>query len=520
MLDQVESVFGPKCEGHFSRLPGSLFSGEADALSDNELIERLLLLTNTRVNARRLAKSSLVQHRSLHKLLTEAPPQLRDFGFNDATIRIFDVVHESSRRLTSAETRQRPLLSDTDALIAYLDIPNRSINTPHLAVMLLNSRNHVLEEITFPETEEPSSIAFSLGKQVLEIHASAVILATIRPGKEILPTPRDVDITRQVAKLAAALNVSFHEHLIFTRDKSYSLKFEVDLTSRSDIAKSLHAERGRRPGTSLLRGRSLGGVADSVSGFSDSGMFATLVVPKNASIKDVAKASEADLVTGSHKLRTLSDHDLMALLLSHVTGKRGNEVVDCAILNCSSFATMLSTPSLRLLELPGLTPHGVAAIKLIHTAAIRLFRAAVMDQPSLDGLEKLTRYLTAALSRENVEHLRILFLDSDGRLRADEAQSRGTVNHAPVYPREVVRRALELKTEFLILVHNHPSGDPTPSQDDIDMTNQIKNAAAILNLKVWDHIIIGNGSWFSFRKEGLLQGVSSQETEPYRKYMA
>jgi DNA repair protein RadC len=135
-------------------------------------------------------------------------------------------------------------------------------------------------------------------------------------------------------------------------------------------------------------------------------------------------------------------------------------------------------------------------------------------------LEKLTRYLTAALSRENVEHLRILFLDSDGRLRADEAQSRGTVNHAPVYPREVVRRALELKTEFLILVHNHPSGDPTPSQDDIDMTNQIKNAAAILNLKVWDHIIIGNGSWFSFRKEGLLQGVSSQETEPYRKYMA
>ncbi len=520
MLDQVESVFGPKCEGHFSRLPKSLFSGEIDALSDDELIEMLLLLTNTRTTAKRLAKSSSVQYRGLHKLLTEAPPQLRGFGFNDATIRIFDVIHESSRRLTSAETRQRPLLSDTDSLTAYLDLPNRSIDVPHLAVMLLNSRNQVLQEITFPETEEPSSVALSLGKQVLEAHASAVILATLRPGQKVLPTTRDVDITKQVAKLAAALGVAFHEHLIFTRDKSYSLKFEVDLTSRSDIAKSLHAERGRRPGASLLRGRSLGRAAGSVGGFSDSGMFATLVLPKNASIKDVAGPSDADLVKGSHKLRTLSDHDLMALLLSHVTGKRGNEVVDCAILNCSSFATMLSTPSFRLLELPGLTPHGVAAIKLVYTAAIRLFRAAVMDQPSLDGLDKLTRYLTAALSRENVEHLRILFLDSDGRLRADEAQSRGTVNHAPVYPREVVRRALELKAEFLILVHNHPSGDPTPSQDDIDMTNQIRDAAAFLNLKVWDHIIIGNGSWFSFRKEGLLQGASSQEVEPRRRHVA
>ncbi len=261
MLDQVGSMFNAKREGHFSRLPKSLFSGETDALSDDELIEMLLLLTNTRTNARRLAKNSSAQHRGLHKLLTEAPTQLRDFGFNDATIRIFDVIHESSRRLTAAETRRRPLLSDTDSLTAYLDIPNRSIGVSHLAVILLNSRNQVLEEITFPETEDPSSIVLSLGKQVLEVHASAMILATIRPGQTVQPTTRDIDITRRVTKLAAALGVSFHEHLIFTRDKSYSLKFEVDLTSRSDIAKNLHAERGRRPGTSLLRGRSLGNAA-------------------------------------------------------------------------------------------------------------------------------------------------------------------------------------------------------------------------------------------------------------------
>ncbi len=112
----------------------------------------------------------------------------------------------------------------------------------------------------------------------------------------------------------------------------------------------------------------------------------------------------------------------------------------------------------------GLGTHGIAAIKLLHAAAVRLARAGVIGLPVLDGRDGLIAYLTAVLARERIEQFRILFLDAAGRLRADEAQARGTVNHTPVYPREVVRRALELEAASVILVHNHPSGDPAPSR--------------------------------------------------------
>ena len=113
-------------------------------------------------------------------------------------------------------------------------------------------------------------------------------------------------------------------------------------------------------------------------------------------------------------------------------------------------------------------------------------------------------YLNAAMAREKVEQFRILFLDNKNRLLADEAQARGTVNHTPVYPREVVRRAVELQADAIVLVHNHPSGDPTPSREDLSMTTQVCDACAVMGVGVRDHLIIGNGRWTSFRDEGLL----------------
>jgi len=112
--------------------------------------------------------------------------------------------------------------------------------------------------------------------------------------------------------------------------------------------------------------------------------------------------------------------------------------------------------------------------------------------------------LNAVLARERVEQFRILFLDNRNCLLADEAQARGTINHTPVYPREVVKRALELHATALILVHNHPSGDPAPSRDDIEMTRLVQQAAAALSITLHDHVIVGNGRWFSFRQEGML----------------
>jgi DNA repair protein RadC len=133
-----------------------------------------------------------------------------------------------------------------------------------------------------------------------------------------------------------------------------------------------------------------------------------------------------------------------------------------------------------------------------------MLRAEVRDQPVLNNWDRLTAYLHAALAREPLAQFRVLFLDTKNRLIADEAQAKGTVNHTPVYPREVVKRALELGATALILVHNHPSGDPTPSRADIEMTAEVKAATAALGILLHDHLIIGNGRHLSFRREGLL----------------
>ena len=169
-----------------------------------------------------------------------------------------------------------------------------------------------------------------------------------------------------------------------------------------------------------------------------------------------------------------------------------------------SFARVIAAPIQDLLTVEGLGEAGVAALKSVQAAALRLMRAEVIDEPVLSNWERLMEYLNAELSRERIEQFHVLFLDNRNRLLADEAQQRGTVNHTPVYPREVAKRALELHATALILVHNHPSGDPTPSRDDIAMTQQIKAATAALSIVLHDHIVVGNGRWLSFLKEGLL----------------
>ena len=200
-----------------------------------------------------------------------------------------------------------------------------------------------------------------------------------------------------------------------------------------------------------------------------------------------------------------ADAELMARLLGFVLPTDGRSTAEAALRRFGSFAAVLAAPELELRQVAGLGTHSRAAIKLVHAAAVRLARAGVTGQPVLEDGEKLRAYLTTALARERVEQFRILFLDDRGMLKADEVQATGTVNHTPVYPREVVRRALELAASALVLVHNHPSGDPTPSRDDLEMTRQIQEAATALGVTVRDHLIIGNGRWLSFREAGLLE---------------
>nr|WP_246514397.1 DNA repair protein RadC [Neoroseomonas soli] len=201
----------------------------------------------------------------------------------------------------------------------------------------------------------------------------------------------------------------------------------------------------------------------------------------------------------------LLDHELLEMVLFLALPRRDTKPIARALLaRFGSFAGALAAPLHELREVDGLGEAGAAALRTVQAAALRLARAEVMEQPVLNNWDRLLAYLSAALTRERVEQFRVLFLDTRNRLIADEAQARGTVNHTPVYPREVVKRALELQATALILVHNHPSGDPTPSRADLEMTQEVKAAAGILGIVLHDHLIVGNGRHLSFRREGLL----------------
>ena len=156
-------------------------------------------------------------------------------------------------------------------------------------------------------------------------------------------------------------------------------------------------------------------------------------------------------------------------------------------------------------------PHGAASataaaidLKLLHEATIRVAREPVRKRPVISSWTALLDYVRIALANEPREQFRVLFLDKKNQLIADETLHHGTVDHAPVYPREVMRRALELSASAIILVHNHPSGDPTPSKADVEMTRQIVEAGRALRIDIHDHLVVGHEGVASFRALGLI----------------
>ncbi len=201
----------------------------------------------------------------------------------------------------------------------------------------------------------------------------------------------------------------------------------------------------------------------------------------------------------------LADYELLEFLLFSALPRADTKPIAKAMLQrFGSFSAALAAPRARLREIGGLSDISIDALKAVHAAVIRYHRSELDERTFLDSWSKVSDYLQAAMGLSGVEQFRVLFLDKKNGLIADEVQQTGTVDHTPVYPREVIRRALELNATAVILVHNHPSGDPTPSRADIEMTRRIVDIAGPLGIEVHDHIIVGLRQNVSFRSMQLI----------------
>jgi DNA repair protein RadC len=196
----------------------------------------------------------------------------------------------------------------------------------------------------------------------------------------------------------------------------------------------------------------------------------------------------------------VSDYELIELILFRAIPQRDLKPLAKELLaKFGSFAEVISAPVERLKEVKGLGEAAITELKIVQAAASRLARGQVMRRPVLSSWANVLDYCRAAMAFADKEEFRILFLDKRNRLIADERHQTGTVDHTPVYPREVVKRALELSATAVILVHNHPSGDPTPSRADVEMTRAIVEVARPLGIAVHDHIIVGKDGHASLK---------------------
>lgn len=201
----------------------------------------------------------------------------------------------------------------------------------------------------------------------------------------------------------------------------------------------------------------------------------------------------------------MPDYELLELVLFRAIPRQDVKPLARRLLDrFGDFNRVLAADPARLDQIDGVGPAVICELKIVAAAAQRMARARVMQRPVLSGWDALLDYCHTALAHGEIEQFRVLYLDRKNALIADDEQARGTVDHVPVYPREVVRRALDLNASALILVHNHPSGDPTPSDSDIAMTRQIVAAAGTMGITVHDHLIIGKSRELSFRASGLL----------------
>lgn len=202
---------------------------------------------------------------------------------------------------------------------------------------------------------------------------------------------------------------------------------------------------------------------------------------------------------------SLPDYEMLEIVLFMAKPRADVKPLAKALLQrFGSFAEVIAADPKELVEVKGVRESTVIALKTIQAAAIRLAREQVINRPVISSWQKLLDYCRAGMAYAKKEEFRVLFLDRKNVLIADEVQHTGTVDHTPVYPREVMKRALDLGASAIIMVHNHPSGDPTPSKGDVEMTKEVREAGEKLGIALHDHLIIGRRGHASFKSLGLL----------------
>jgi DNA repair protein RadC len=198
------------------------------------------------------------------------------------------------------------------------------------------------------------------------------------------------------------------------------------------------------------------------------------------------------------------DYELLEFLLTLAIPRRDTKPLAKALIErFGSFAEVIAASPEALAEFD-VSEAAIASLKIVDAAAIRMMQRKAIDRPVLSSWQKVLDYCHAAMARRPNEHFRVLFLDRKNKLIKDEVQQTGTVNHAPVYPREVMKRALELGASAIIMVHNHPSGDPSPSAADVAMTHEVRDVGAKLGVTLHDHLIIGREGHASLKALGLI----------------
>lgn len=201
----------------------------------------------------------------------------------------------------------------------------------------------------------------------------------------------------------------------------------------------------------------------------------------------------------------LADYELLELLLfSAILQKDTKPLAKDLLRRFGGFAEVIAAPAPALREVDGVGNSVIVALKTVEASALLMMRERVLNQPVISSWQQLVDYCRAGMAAQPIEQFRILFLDRKNQLITDEVQQRGTVNHTPVYPREVAKRALELSASAIIMVHNHPSGDTTPSRADIEMTKEVAKALSALGLTLHDHVIVARSGHTSFKSRGLL----------------